>query len=115
MDIGKKIKHLRSESGYSQERFAEATGIPLGTLRNVESKNNPTWEQLSKILALPELRRFTLWLMIDETAPSEGQLHPDEVYSSKKISESPINYSTSTTNFRNFINELAELTEKYKQ
>jgi transcriptional regulator with XRE-family HTH domain len=34
--MGERLKRLRRAAGYSQDRFAEATGIPVGTLRNYE-------------------------------------------------------------------------------
>lgn len=54
--LGIKIKRLRTERGFSQEKFAETIGIATRTLCGIETgKNFLTAETLEKILTTLEI------------------------------------------------------------
>lgn len=55
LNLGKRIKDLRKECGYTQEKLAEAAGIDYKYLQRIEGKNPPaikidTIEKLAKAL-----------------------------------------------------------------
>ena len=63
--MSKRIKRLREERGFTQEKFAEIAGIDYKYLQKMEGKNPPnmkieTLERLAKALAttLPEFMDF---------------------------------------------------------
>lgn len=50
VQIGNKIRKLRSEKGFTQKEMASLTGIPHSTYSNYENNNRePSSEQLEKI------------------------------------------------------------------
>lgn len=49
IQIGKQIKKLRIEKGYTQKEMSKITGIPYSTYSNYENNNRePNAEQLKK-------------------------------------------------------------------
>lgn len=47
----KEIRHLRIQKGWSQRQLAEKTGVPRGTIQNVETgKHSPLDKTLGRIL-----------------------------------------------------------------
>ena len=76
-EFSEKVKLIRKYSGLSQDKFTDATGIPLSSYKRYETGNTPNAEALKSILNYKDYKKFTLWLMTDETDPSIGQISPD--------------------------------------
>lgn len=78
LKITEKIKLIRLSEGLSQNDFVMLTGINIGTLRNYEQGNRESVasSELEKITKNEQLKKYTLWLMTDETAPEIGQISP---------------------------------------
>ncbi|KFN18777.1 helix-turn-helix domain-containing protein [Aeromonas bestiarum] len=75
--IGQKIRLIRKSEMMTRQQFAEACGIPLGTLDHYEGgRTIPSMEVAQRILAFPKLTKYTLWLMTDQVAPEAGQIAP---------------------------------------
>ena len=126
MDIKEKIKRLRSFHGLTQEQFADRLGIPLGTVRNMERKTDPSWSQFQQIVADAEFAKFTNWLINDESAIGPGEsligkalakspgsdeeLPPEEIERLLDLHE----YETRDRSFESFIHDLSTLIERYK-
>ena len=136
MDVTDKIKHIRLSKGFTQVQFSELTGIPLGTLRNIEQHTEPSWDHMQRILALEFCGHYALWLIADKTAPACGQVSPDMVESirqqkaiEQKVKKSEVKNIKVThedlaahkqykqvddpDKFGRFVAELAELAGKY--
>ncbi|WP_439413068.1 helix-turn-helix transcriptional regulator [Enterobacter ludwigii] len=74
---GKKLREIRLAEGLTQPKFAELTGVSLGTIRNYETGQTEVGLQvLSKVLAHPLFEKYALWLMTDKSAPVAGQISP---------------------------------------
>jgi len=77
MLISEKIKALRTAEELSQSQFCKIIEIPVSTLKNLEGNHcEPTWSTLTKIIQNQRFKKYTLWLMNGETAPSAGQIAP---------------------------------------
>jgi len=77
--LGIKIKQIREIEGLSRSQFFDLTGVNAGSLRHIESERNKTIgsDILEKITKHPDLQKYALWLMTDETMPESGQISPD--------------------------------------
>jgi transcriptional regulator with XRE-family HTH domain len=52
MSFGAKLKELRQQAGLSQTQLAEASGVPVGTIRDYEqSKRDPLLSSAQKLAA----------------------------------------------------------------
>ncbi|HGJ5865922.1 MAG TPA: helix-turn-helix domain-containing protein [Arsenophonus nasoniae] len=72
-----KLKTIRKAEGMTQKEFAEITGLSLGTIRNYETKQHDAKALVvERILDVKKFQKYTMWLMIDTTAPSIGQISP---------------------------------------
>ncbi len=84
--LGKRIKELRKNRNYTQEKLAELAGIEIPSLRNIENgKNYPsndTLENLSKALGV---RPFQLLYLFEYYQPQEILI--DEMSQSMKKDE----------------------------
>jgi len=80
-----KITILRDRLGLSRPVFADATGIPVNTIKSIEQKGVvPRADLVEKIARRwPE---YALWLLIEEDAPIAGQFTPS-LYSGIKKDE----------------------------
>lgn len=57
LDLAKRLRAIRRKKGYSQLRFADRSGIPLGTLKIFETKGKISLKHLfeyAKALGLDE-------------------------------------------------------------
>lgn len=72
-----KLKAIRLSEGLTQSQLAELTGIGLSTIKNYETKLKEVGlTVIERVLAAPQLQKYTLWLMTDQTAPESGQIAP---------------------------------------
>jgi len=75
MTYSKKIRVLRESLKLNQIEFSKKTSIPLSTLRKVETgHSNVGLTIIEKIIKVPELERYTHWLMSNDI-PSESGLN----------------------------------------
>lgn len=77
MDLKLKIKTIRKKLKFTQAGFAKHLDIPASSYQGYELGVNPVPSNvLFKITEkFPE---YTLWLMTGETAPSAGQISPND-------------------------------------
>ncbi len=76
-DRGKKLKAIRDAEGYSQTAFAELTGVNIGMIKNYESgRQGVGVTVIDRILETKDFKKYTLWLMTDETNEAAGQISP---------------------------------------
>lgn len=72
-----KLKNIRIVEGLSQAAFAELTGINIGTIKNYEAgKREAGIKVIDKIISIDRFKKYTMWLMLDETNPALGQIAP---------------------------------------
>lgn len=76
-DYSQKLRIIRKSEGLTQQKFAEITGLAVGTIKRYEThQQTARAEVMEKVLQAPEFRKYTMWLMHDEIAPSAGQIAP---------------------------------------
>ena len=77
--VGKKIRQIRESMGLSRPKFAELLQIPPTTLKNYELGYREVGGAFLVALAQhPDLHKFTLWLLSDQTVESAGQIAPEQ-------------------------------------
>lgn len=77
MKMSQKIRAIRKAEGLTQAKFCEITGIALSTLKNYEGDHRePGLQVMLQITNSQLFKKYTLWLMTDETAPESGQISP---------------------------------------
>lgn len=77
MNMAQKIKAIRKGEGLTQAKFCEISGLALSTLKNYEGGHaEPGLSIVLKVTNTPQFKKYTLWLMTDETAPESGQISP---------------------------------------
>ena len=79
MSIGysQKLRAIRKHEGLTQGKFAELTGISLGSVKNYETGHSEVGlSTLERVVNCPKLSKYTLWLMTDTTSPEAGQIAP---------------------------------------
>lgn len=79
MDYAKKIRSLRESLGLSQVDFSKETSIPLSSLRKMETGHSSVGlSTIDKIIRVPKLECYSLWLMTGHVAPESGQISPND-------------------------------------
>lgn len=77
MDLATKLKAIRSKESVTQSEFCELVGFSLSTYKKYESSLfEMGFTALSKVVNHPQFTKYTLWLMIEQTAPEAGQISP---------------------------------------
>lgn len=77
MDFAAKLKAIRANEAVTQREFCELVGLSVNTLKKYEgSMFEMGYGALTKVLQHPQFKKYTLWLMTDETAPECGQISP---------------------------------------
>lgn len=77
MEISNKLKVIRESEGLSQAKFADLIGIAVGTVKQYETGiRGVGTEVLLKVTMHPQLKKYTTWLMSDETNEAAGQISP---------------------------------------
>lgn len=75
--IEQKLRAVRKAERLTQQALSDMTGISLGTIKNYERGFNSVGLQtVELILSVPQMQKYTLWLMTGKTAPSAGQISP---------------------------------------
>ncbi|AZD52234.1 helix-turn-helix domain-containing protein [Pseudomonas chlororaphis] len=77
MDLAAKLKAIRAKEGVTQSEFCELVGFSISTYKKYESSLfEMGFTALSKVVNHPRFTKYTLWLMIEQTAPESGQVSP---------------------------------------
>ncbi|QBH98790.1 XRE family transcriptional regulator [Limnobaculum zhutongyuii] len=90
-DYAKKLLTLRKSTGVTQKKFSEITGLALGTIKKYETGQQGAGIAIvERVISTEEYKKYTMWLLLGETAPESGQVEPDETLTesdsnSKKI------------------------------
>lgn len=72
-----KLKAIRKAESLTQQQFASLIGVSLGTIKNYETNQHEAKAlTVEKVLSVPSMQKYTLWLMTDKTAPQAGQISP---------------------------------------
>ncbi|WP_334644901.1 helix-turn-helix transcriptional regulator [Klebsiella aerogenes] len=91
-ELSEKLKQIRDSEGLSQAKFAELTGISISTIKKYEvGIIEPGGITLRKITTHETFKKYTLWLMSDETNESAGQISPPLSRSGQGNTSSPRN------------------------
>ncbi|EBK3087223.1 helix-turn-helix transcriptional regulator [Salmonella enterica] len=76
-ELGEKLKAIRESEELSQAKFANLTGISISTIKKYEvGILEPGGITLIKITKHPQFKKYTTWLMSDETNEAAGQISP---------------------------------------
>jgi len=78
MDLAQKLKAIRVKEGLTQSELCEATGLSLSSYKKYELalRLEVSSIALVKITRHERFKKYTLWLMTDDTAPACGQVSP---------------------------------------
>jgi len=77
MDLATKLKAIRAKEGVTQSEFCDLVGLSLSTQKKYESGLfEMGFSALSKVLNHPRFTKYTLWLMVGQSAPEAGQISP---------------------------------------
>lgn len=78
MELFEKLREIRRAEGLTQVQLCEATGINLSTWKSYELQRRKEVSSLEllKITMHPQFKKYTLWLMCDDTALECGQVSP---------------------------------------
>lgn len=76
MELAEKLKAIRLKEGLTQAELCEATGISLSSYKKYELalRIEVSSVALLKITRHQRFKKYVLWLMADEIAPSCGQV-----------------------------------------
>lgn len=68
---------IREAEGLTQAGFSELTGISLSTIKKYETGvRDPGGSTLVRITSHNLFKKYTMWLMSDETNEAAGQISP---------------------------------------
>lgn len=85
MKMSQKLRAIRKAEGLTQAKFCEMTGLALSTLKNYEGDHRePGLQVMLQITNSLLFKKYTLWLMTDETAPEAGQISPVVAHSGQE-------------------------------
>jgi len=78
MDLAEKLKAIRVKEGLTQAELCAETGLSLSSYKKYELalRLEVSSVALLKITGHPRFKKYTLWLMTDDTAPDCGQVSP---------------------------------------
>ncbi|EGX5147768.1 XRE family transcriptional regulator [Salmonella enterica] len=94
IEISNKLKAIRESEGLSQAKFADLIGIAVGTVKQYETGiRGVGTEVLLKVTMHPQLKKYTTWLMSDETNEAAGQISPS-------LSPDGLKHTSSSQTFR---------------
>ncbi|MBT9432632.1 helix-turn-helix transcriptional regulator [Candidatus Sodalis endolongispinus] len=77
IDYGKKLRAIRKSEDLTQRQFAELAGLSLNTVRAYEIGQQPARsEVMVRVIQVNIFKKYTMWLIHDEIAPTAGQIAP---------------------------------------
>lgn len=75
--FGKRLQELREKVGLTQVQLAEATGLPLGSIRNYEQGHrDPLWQAAFKLAAALGVGTEAFRDCIDSPSPADTSKTP---------------------------------------
>ncbi|HAX1979525.1 TPA: helix-turn-helix transcriptional regulator [Escherichia coli] len=75
--LGEKLFLIRKAEGLSRREMEDMTGISQNNLKNYELKGKKIpGETLILILSNPRFRKYSEWVMFDQTNEGAGQISP---------------------------------------
>lgn len=79
MNIGEKLRLIRTRERPTQAEICETTDIKLETWKAYEygRSKSSTSSELLKVTQHPQFTKYTLWLMTGQTIPEAGQVSPE--------------------------------------
>ncbi|EPM2183128.1 helix-turn-helix domain-containing protein [Escherichia coli] len=96
IDYSQKLRVIRKSENLTQAKFAEITGISLGTVSNYESGFRPARiEIVEKVILVSRFEKYTMWLLHGKTFPQAGQIAP--TLSLDGSGESEVNQASAKT------------------
>ncbi|EAA7569724.1 helix-turn-helix transcriptional regulator [Salmonella enterica subsp. enterica] len=76
-DYAKKLKAIRNAEKLTQAQFSDLTGLSLGFIKQYESGHRlARAEAMEAVLMAGRFKKYTMWLMHNETLPAAGQIAP---------------------------------------
>ncbi|EBA9765745.1 helix-turn-helix transcriptional regulator [Salmonella enterica subsp. enterica serovar Ball] len=76
-DYSKKLKAIRNAEKLTQAQFSDLTGLSLGFIKQYESGHRlARAEAMEAVLMVGRFKKYTMWLVHNETLPSAGQIAP---------------------------------------
>ncbi|HFE2021947.1 TPA: helix-turn-helix domain-containing protein [Klebsiella pneumoniae] len=76
-ELGKKLKSIRVSEGISQSVLSDLTGISISTIKKYEAGIiEPGGVTLRRFTTHQSFKKYTLWLMSDDTSEAAGQVAP---------------------------------------
>ncbi|HGJ5884616.1 helix-turn-helix domain-containing protein [Arsenophonus sp.] len=77
IDYGKKLRAIRKSENLTQRQFAELAGLSLNTVRAYEIGQQPARSAVMvRVIQVNIFKKYTMWLIHDEIAPTVGQIAP---------------------------------------
>lgn len=77
IDYAKKLKAIRNAEKLTQTQFSDLTGLSLGFVKQYESGHRlARAEAMEAVLMVERFKKYTMWLMHNETLPTAGQIAP---------------------------------------
>ncbi|EEO7836007.1 helix-turn-helix domain-containing protein [Salmonella enterica] len=77
IDYSKKLKAIRNAEKLTQAQFADLTSLSLGFIKQYESGHRlARAEAMEAVLRVGRFKKYTMWLMHNETLPAAGQIAP---------------------------------------
>ncbi len=86
--LGEKIRKIREAEGINRRDLSIMLNIPYSSLNNYEAGRIQVTENIMvRITNHPLFKKYTLWLMTGDIAPSAGQIEPALTHSGLDQSE----------------------------
>ena len=78
MELAEKLKAIRIKEGLTQSELCEATGLSLSSYKKYELalRTEVSSVALLKLTNHERFKKYTLWLMTGDVAPTCGQVSP---------------------------------------
>ncbi|HGJ5857398.1 helix-turn-helix domain-containing protein [Arsenophonus nasoniae] len=77
IDYAKKLLAIRKAEGLTQQKFADLTGLSVGSVKIYESGHRPARaEIMEKVIRVKQFEKYLMWLTINKVAPEAGQIEP---------------------------------------
>ena len=82
--VSSRLKAIKKAESINQNQLSEMTGIPWGTVRNIEQNGNGNFTQIRKIFDIPRFKRYLLWFFYGESNAALGQISPSQLLEVKE-------------------------------
>lgn len=77
IDYSEKLLAIRKAEKLTQQQFSNLTGISLSSIKKYETGHQPAGAStMELVINNSSFKKYTLWLTINETSESAGQISP---------------------------------------